>query len=343
MNVSKIWLTNYVLIDDLIPSLFSAEVITGSQLDVVKIARQILNRGSAHRTVSKQECMVELTDLPLVLCSEMTESINLSGSYKLSSTTHNNLLSQYKKAAANDPQLSLHQFVSRRLNEKASSRSKGRQAGKIVIPHYVGAQGQPKYPPTKEYAMATLLVHKPWGGSQPPRLPDEKWISDFKEFVACPGCPAEVTMEYARVKERWQSKRPQEAVAGDECYDREVQPDMDEETKDILSIITNVSIASDPFLSVNDHRFDKGLSYSWSTRHDPVSHSQCAVCSSFHVQFFDTDERRIDSNTTCAVKMWGIREIPTLLTVIRGFQTSVEKRGNYTKSRRPWHAYSVYR
>ena len=64
----------------------SAEVTTGSQQDVVKVARQILNRGSAHRTVSKQECVVELTELPLVLCSETTETINLSGGHKLSLT-----------------------------------------------------------------------------------------------------------------------------------------------------------------------------------------------------------------------------------------------------------------
>ena len=91
----------------------SAEVATGSQQDVVKVARQILNRGSAHRTVSKQECVVELTELPLVLCSETAETINLSGSYKLSLTTHNDLLSRYKKAAVNDHQLSLHRFVVR--------------------------------------------------------------------------------------------------------------------------------------------------------------------------------------------------------------------------------------
>ena len=42
----------------------------GGQDDVVKISRQILNRGTAHRTISKQECMVETSDLPLVLCTE---------------------------------------------------------------------------------------------------------------------------------------------------------------------------------------------------------------------------------------------------------------------------------
>lgn len=249
----------------------SADVSTGNEHDVMKVARQILNRGSAHRTVSKQECMVELTELPLVLCSETTETVNLSGSYKLGSTTHKGLLSQYKRAAANDSQLSLHMFVSQHLNDKAAARSRNKETKKTIIPHYVGAQGQPKYPPTKEYAMATLLVHKPWGGADPPRLPDEKWISEFVDFVASDECPAEVIMEYSRVKERFNSKRPPEAVAADECYDRELQPDMDEDTKDILSIVTNMSVATDPFLSVNDHRFDKGLSYSWSTRVHPVS------------------------------------------------------------------------
>lgn len=241
--------------------------MSGSQHDVIKVARQILNRGNAHRTVPKQECMVELAELPLVLCSETTETINLSGSYKLSSSTHNTLLSQYRKAATTNPTLSLHDFVSNHLKEKS------RKSGKIIIPHYVGANGQPKYPPTKEYAMATLIVHKPWCGPHPPKMSDNQWISEFKAFVESPTCPTEVVLEYTRVKERWESKRP-EAVATEECFDREVQPDMDDETRDILGIVTNMTVSSDPFLTLNDYKFDRGLSYDWSTRVNKVRQNE---------------------------------------------------------------------
>ena len=140
--------------------------------------------------------MVEFAELPLVLCSEMTKTVNLSGSYKLTMSTHTTLLSQYRKKALTDPTHSLHAFVSSHLKEKS------RKAGKIIIPHYIGANGQPKYPLTKEYAMAMLIVHKPWGSSHPPKMSNEQWISNFKAFVESPACPTEVVLKYARVRER---------------------------------------------------------------------------------------------------------------------------------------------
>ena len=236
--------------------------------DVVKIARQILNRGNAHRTIPKQECMVELAELPLTLCSEITETISLSGSYKLSSSSHNDVVTRYRKVAPSNPNLSLHQFFQQQLKAR---KGKGKGPSKAIIPHYVGGNGQPKYPPTKEYAMHTLLVHQPWGASFPPVRTEDQWISDFNEFVNSNKCPKEVLLEYHRVKERHESKRPPETTASDECYDREIQPDMDEQTKDILSIVTSTSLPTDPFFSVNDQQFDKGLGYDWSQREQSVS------------------------------------------------------------------------
>lgn len=243
--------------------------MSGTEHDVIKLARQILNRGNAHRTIPKQECMVELAELPLIICSEITETVNLSGSYKLSSSSHNDLVSKYRRIAASNPDLSLHQFFLQQMKNK--QKTARRLAGKTIIPHYVGANGQPKYPPTKEYAMATLLVHKPWGSCSPPLRTDTEWIKDFNDFVKSDTCPQEVVMEYHRVKERHESKRPPEAVAAEECYDTEIQPDMDEKTKDLMSIVTNLSLTTDPFLSLNDHQFDRGFNYDWSQRTNPVS------------------------------------------------------------------------
>ena len=64
----------------------SSAVMTGDTTDVVRISRQILNRSIAHRTIPKQECMVELAGLPLTLCSEHIEPVNISGSYHIKST-----------------------------------------------------------------------------------------------------------------------------------------------------------------------------------------------------------------------------------------------------------------
>ena len=47
------------------------------------------------RLTPKQECMVELDKLPLVLSTESIESISLSGSYKLTSDSHNGLIARH--------------------------------------------------------------------------------------------------------------------------------------------------------------------------------------------------------------------------------------------------------
>lgn len=238
----------------------------GDQEDVVKVARQILNRGNAHRTIPKQECMVELAELPLVICTELTESISLSGTFKLTGG-HASYLAKYRKIAPLHHQLSLHQFVCNQLEIKRTRQ----KLQKTIIPHYIGASGQPKYPPSVQYAMSVLIVYKPWRAESPPSRTDEEMISEFEQFIQSPECPMNVKMEYARVKERHLSKRPPEAVASEECYDREVQPDMDAETRDMLSIVTNVTHSTDPFISVNDFEFDRGLHYDWARRVFPVS------------------------------------------------------------------------
>jgi hypothetical protein len=95
--------------------------------------------------------------------------VNLSGSYRITSGAHYDLVSKYRKIAGANPTVSLHDFVSNSLNNQKSEIS--------IIPHYVGANGQPKYPVTKEYAMSVLLVYKPWAGPSPPHLKDEEWMN----------------------------------------------------------------------------------------------------------------------------------------------------------------------
>lgn len=240
--------------------------MTGTTADVIRLTRQILNRSSAARTIPKPECMVEVGDMRLTLSSEVTEAINLSGSYKISSETHADLVNRYRRIAKNNPNMSLHDFVKRELNEENRKVRKKYGKDTIIIPHYVGANGQPKYPPTMEYARSVLIVHKPWGDNKPKKRDGAKeWITEFEEFVQLDECPEFVKLEYARVKERAQSKRP-EAVAGEECYDDEVKADVDDEVKDLLSIITTKTISSDPFLNVNEFKINRGLHHNWSQR-----------------------------------------------------------------------------
>ena len=116
-------------------------------------------------------------------------------------------------------------------------------------------------------AMATLIVHKPWQGSKPrTRNGDSEWIEEFLEFVQSDECPEMVKQEYARVKERAESKRPPEAVATEESYDWETTAEMDDAVKDLLNIISTQTTANDPFFDVNGVKIDRGLNYEWSKR-----------------------------------------------------------------------------
>lgn len=241
--------------------------MSGTTSDVTRISRQILNRTTASRTIPKQECMVELAELPLILCSEVTETVNLSGSYKVSSDSHKDLVSQYRKVAKTQPNLSLYDFVVSTINEKKRKMRRKNSTAVTVIPHFVGARGQPKYPPTKEYAMSSLIVHKPWQGEKPKRRNgDKEWIDEFLHFLQQSSCPEMLKQEFARVKERHESKRPPEAVASEECYDYETTADVDDTVKDLLSIVATQSLVNDPFLNVSGVKIDRGLQYDWSQR-----------------------------------------------------------------------------
>lgn len=211
--------------------------------------------------------MVELAELPLVLCSEVTETINISGSYKVTSDSHKDMVSQYRKIAKDNPHLSLYNFVSGKINEKERKVKRKYSSNATIIPHFVGARGQPKYPATKEYAMAVLIVHKPWRDSKPKkRNGDQEWIDEFLEFVEHEDCPQTVKLEYARVKERSESNRPPEATASEECYDFESTAEVDDAVKDLLSIVATQTMTSDPYFDIHNIRINRGLNYDWSQR-----------------------------------------------------------------------------
>ena len=243
-----------------VPHCCSAEDVSGTIDDVIRIARKLLNRSVVSRLIPKQECMVELDKLPLVLCTETIESISLSGSYKLTSNTHQGLVSRYRKIAAKQPETSLNDLFNQ----------ENRNTSKIVIPHWIGGRGQPTYPVTKDYARMTLLVHRPWKATTPPRISKEQWIQEFNQFLDDPECPQSVKIAYTRVRERKIKKRQCEPTAEDEeCYDHEAHGDVDDETRDILNLVKTNAMGNDPELNVGDFKFDRGINYNWSQRAHP--------------------------------------------------------------------------
>ncbi len=113
---------------------------TGTQHDVVKLSRHLLNRAASNRTVSKQECMVLLAGLDLVMCSETIETVSISGQYRIQEGKNTTIFKKYEQRLPHLHDLSLDAFFHHVKNSKG---------GKLIIPHYVGGRSQPVYPATE--------------------------------------------------------------------------------------------------------------------------------------------------------------------------------------------------
>ena len=134
--------------------------------------------------------MCELARLPMVICSEVIETVSLSGYTKLSSGTYNaskTLLTRYKNRTE-DPQVSFHNYFHMIKN-------KSPKQAREYVPHYVGGSGQPVYPVTDNYARIELMKHKPWS-SENDLPPLTKTIEEFEHFLQDPICPITVKLSY---------------------------------------------------------------------------------------------------------------------------------------------------
>jgi hypothetical protein len=127
--------------------LYRCESETGDERDIVKSVQRCLNRSISQRTISKQEENFELARLPMVICSEIIETVSLSGNTKLSDGIFNGsktLLTKYRNWT-DGLQQSFHEFFH-------SVKNKSSNQGKEYVPHYVGSSGQPIFPVSEIYA-----------------------------------------------------------------------------------------------------------------------------------------------------------------------------------------------
>jgi hypothetical protein len=116
----------------------------------------------------------------MVICSDVIETVSLSGYTKLSDGIYNGsktLLTKYRNQT-DSLQQSLHEFF--HLVKNKSSRQ-----GREYVPHYVGGSGQPIFPISENYAQIELTKHKPWSINEPLPL-SEDMINIFKGFLEDP-------------------------------------------------------------------------------------------------------------------------------------------------------------
>ena len=173
--------------------ILEAECTTASKADVRKLARQVMNKAVSKRLASKQEVMVHLDQLDLVTCSELIETISLSGAYKLGQKSKTFLHLYASRDMKQYFAHSLHQYFK-------ATRSYSSKHKKKKIPHYVGTHCQPVYPPTRSYARSVLLIHKPWHKHFEDHT-ERNFIDEFLAFLDNPVCPYSVIIPYNRVKQ----------------------------------------------------------------------------------------------------------------------------------------------
>ena len=240
---------------------FSAREETGLQCDVVKLTRQFLNKAVADRAIPKPECMVELANLDLVLCLDIIQNVSISGHYKVMKKASTTFVTKYRKRPSSFKRFSLKQY----FHHVKSNNSRT----KTIIPHFVGAQGQPVYPVTQAYARATLIVHKPWTDDHPLKYEGGEWIEAFLKFIRTPECPTSVKISFERVKARFTGQLSKHVPLAQhyETIDEEEEVP-DEETKLLLDLVNSLShnLQSD-----DTYHFHRGYDYDWSLRQNQVS------------------------------------------------------------------------
>lgn len=230
--------------------------------EVTRLARHLLNRAATNRTISKQECMVQLMNLNLVICTETIETVSISGSYRVQDGEQKTVLKKYLNKHYSQNHLSLHKFFMATKNPPG-------KVGKKIIPHYVGGQSQPRYPVTEGYARATFIIHRPWSKEVDAFDKSKSCIPDFKRFVEQSDCPAEVEIPYKRMLWRYLSCTEFREPTG---KDMEQNPldGVDDDIVDLLDIGATL-YAPDDIDDFEQHHFEKGEDFDWTVRSQEVS------------------------------------------------------------------------
>lgn len=212
--------------------------------------------------------MVELTNLPLTLCSEQIEIINISGAMKISrghdtKEYTSSLLQRYQQRSNDFEEYSFCQYIHHEFKSKCFT--------KIVIPHFIGMTSSPTYPPTVSYARATLIVHIPWRQAKFHNLSDSECMNEFYRCIKNSVFPISVVLAYNKVKQQYSENRCSlEPVQTSETYESRDEG-ISQEEKDLIRAMTSIATNMSQNITLNGNEYNRGLDYDWSRRIYPVS------------------------------------------------------------------------
>ena len=248
--------------------MISAEEITGNKHDLTRVCKQVMNKSTTKRLISKPEAVCILGKLDMTKCTETIVNVSISNSAQLrkadSDLRDYNILGKYKKRKKEDESLSLRDFFHKYENDSMDKAERG-----CKIPHFVGVNGTPKFPVTADYAKHQLIVHKPWRSY--PKSDD--WIADFHSFINNPNAPLSAQMTYQRVHIRYlQGTQGYDPVAA--IYDNSTNP-IDMSDKELLDLVGLHKSEGEEFDDSVLQYMDKGLAYEWDR--DAKVRIQCQI------------------------------------------------------------------
>ena len=219
-----------------------------------------MNNAGANKVMSKQECVTLIAGLLLTSCSEIMDTVSISGYYRIQEGKTFNLLQKYRDLDERESiNLSFHQFVIKEKNKNS------KEGSKLHIPHYVGGYTNHIYPPSEQHAHAMLLLHKPWNlKSRPLPQIDGSWVKSYLEFVNQDECPTDVKFGYANAKKsallKFKKEPTQSAMNVDEnCADN---PDL----KNYIEVMKSKAKDENdiPIESYLDKNLERGETFDWN-------------------------------------------------------------------------------
>ena len=212
--------------------------------------------------------MVELTSLPLVLCSECIENINISGAMRITNKSTNqyrtnSLIDRYVNRSVEQNDWSLYQYI----HEENKKKGKATQ----VIPHFVGMTSTPTYPPTVSYARATLIIHAPWREAIYHKISDAECLERFYLHIERKLFPTSVILTYKKVKmQHSENRHTLEPVQANEQYEADDMT-IPKEEEEIIRALSSITSNMSRVIKIRGNEYNRGLKYDWSSRIYPVS------------------------------------------------------------------------
>ena len=166
---------------------------------------------SGNRTISIQEAVHEIEELPLILCSERIIPLYINKYMTLrrkSDQKSNDCVTQYANRTKNMEMGLARYFYSIYIPDRDENTQHTKDYKKPIL-NALGMNYRPTHPITFEYARGLLILYKPWSKQHFLDLRDREAVIDIAtEMIFQRKVPLNVVSEYYRAVNKKKTNRP---------------------------------------------------------------------------------------------------------------------------------------